>query len=208
VLEGRILYDKYSEEWMVEMLRTYDHKRKQPVFEINKIWYRDDPLYYDILPGYTEHRLLMGLPIESKIFGYVKNTVPTTKSVHLTDGGSNWLNAVIQIKKRLEGEPKNAILTAFSAHPSLKTAIVVDDDINPEDPTQVEYAISTRAQADKDILIITNVKGSSLDPSSDQNNLLTTKLGIDATISLLKDKERFEIAKIPGIENIDLDNFI
>lgn len=208
VLEGRILYDKYSEEWMVEMLRTYDHKRKQPVFEINKIWYRNDPLYYDILPGYTEHRLLMGLPIESKIFGYVKNTVPTTKAVHLTDGGSNWLNAVIQIKKRLEGEPKNAILTAFSAHPSLKTAIVVDDDIDPEDPVQVEYAISTRAQADKDILIITNVKGSSLDPSSDQNNLLTTKLGIDATISLLKDKERFEIAKIPGIENIDLNNFI
>jgi UbiD family decarboxylase len=208
VLEGKILYDKYSEEWMVEMLRTYDHKRKQPIFEINKIWYRDDPLYYDILPGYTEHRLLMGLPIESKIFGSVKNTVPTTKSVHLTDGGSNWLNAVIQIRKRLEGEPKNAILTAFSAHPSLKTAIVVDDDINPDDPVEVEYAISTRAQADKDILIITNVKGSSLDPSSDQNNLLTTKLGIDATISLLKDKERFEIAKIPGMENIDIKDFI
>jgi 2,5-furandicarboxylate decarboxylase 1 len=208
VLEGKILHDKFAEEWMVEMLRTYDFKRKQPIFEINKIWYRDDPIYYDILPGYTEHRLLMGLPIESKIFGYVKNTVPTTKSVHLTDGGSNWLNAVIQIKKRLEGEPKNAILTAFSAHPSLKTAIVVDEDINPEDPVEVEYAISTRAQADKDILIVTNAKGSSLDPSSDQINLLTTKLGIDATISLLKDKERFEIAKIPGLETIDIDEFI
>ncbi len=208
VLEGKILHDKFAEEWMVEMLRTYDFKRKQPIFEINKIWYRDDPIYYDILPGYTEHRLLMGLPIESKIFGYVKNTVPTTKSVYLTDGGSNWLNAVIQIKKRLEGEPKNAILTAFSAHPSLKIAIVVDDDINPEDPVEVEYAVSTRTQADKDIIIITNTKGSSLDPSSDQINLLTTKLGIDATASLLKDKERFEIAKIPGLEDIDINEFI
>jgi anhydromevalonate phosphate decarboxylase len=208
VLEGKILHDKFAEEWMVEMLRTYDFKRKQPIFEINKIWYRDDAIYYDILPGYTEHRLLMGLPIESKIFGYVKNTVPTTKSVYLTDGGSNWLNAVIQIKKRLEGEPKNAILTAFSAHPSLKIAIVVDDDINPEDPVEVEYAVSTRAQADKDIIIITNTKGSSLDPSSDQINLLTTKLGIDATVSLLKDKERFEIAKIPGLEDIDINEFI
>ncbi|HEY6536011.1 MAG TPA: UbiD family decarboxylase [Candidatus Nitrosocosmicus sp.] len=207
VLEGKILCDKVAEEWMVEMLRTYDFKRKQPVFEINNIWYRDDPIYYDILPGYTEHRLLMGLPIESKIFGYVKNTVASTKKVHLTDGGSNWLNAVIQIKKRLEGEPKNAILTAFAAHPSLKIAVVVDEDINPEDPVEVEYAISTRAQADKDILIITNAKGSSLDPSSDQINLLTTKLGIDATISLLKDKERFEIAKIPGIEDIDINEY-
>jgi UbiD family decarboxylase len=208
VIEGKILYDKFAEEWMVEMLRTYDFKRKQPIFEINKIWYRNDPIYYDILPGYTEHRLLMGLPIESKIFGSVKNTVPTTKSVHLTDGGSNWLNAIIQIKKRLEGEPKNAILTAFSAHPSLKMAIVVDDDINPEDPTEVEYAISTRVQADKDMVIITNAKGSSLDPSSDQTNLLTTKLGIDATASLLKDRERFEIAKIPGLENIDINEYI
>ena len=208
VIEGKILYDKFAEEWMVEMLRTYDFKRKQPIFEINKIWYRNDPIYYDILPGYTEHRLLMGLPIESKIFGSVKNTVPTTKSVHLTDGGSNWLNAIIQIKKRLEGEPKIAILTAFSAHPSLKMAIVVDDDINPEDPTEVEYAISTRVQADKDMVIITNAKGSSLDPSSDQTNLLTTKLGIDATASLLKDRERFEIAKIPGLENIDINEYI
>lgn len=208
VIEGKILHDETAEEWMVEMLRTYDFKRKQPVIEINKVWYRNDPIYYDILPGFTEHRLLMGLPVESKIHGYVKNTVPTTKKVYLTNGGSNWLNAVIQIKKRLEGEPKNAILTAFAAHPSLKIAIVVDEDINPEDPIQVEYAISTRTQADKDFIIITNTKGSSLDPSSDQKNLLTTKLGIDATISLLKDKERFEIAKIPGVENININDYL
>jgi UbiD family decarboxylase len=208
VIEGKILHDEVAEEWMVEMLRTYDFKRKQPVFEINKIWYRDNPIYYDILPGYTEHRLLMGLPIEAKIFSYVKNTVPSTTMVHLSDGGSNWLTAVVQIKKRLEGEPKNAILTAFAAHPSLKTAIIVDEDINPLNSVEVEYAVSTRTQADKDFLIITNAKGSSLDPSSDQTNLLTTKLGIDATISLLKDKERFEIAKIPGADNIDIKKYV
>ncbi|CAN5851938.1 UbiD family decarboxylase [soil metagenome] len=208
VIEGKILHDEVSEEWMVEMLRTYDFKRKQPVFEINKIWYRDNPIYYDILPGYTEHRLLMGLPIEAKIFSYVKNTVPSTRMVYLSDGGSNWLTAVVQIKKRLEGEPKNAILTAFAAHPSLKTAIIVDEDINPRNPVEVDYAVSTRTQADKDFLIITNAKGSSLDPSSDQTNLLTTKLGIDATISLLKDKERFEIAKIPGADNIDIKKYV
>ena len=208
VIEGKVLHDEVSEEWMVEMLRTYDFKRKQPIFEINKIWYRDNPIYYDILPGYTEHRLLMGLPIEAKIFSYVKNTVPSTRMVYLSDGGSNWLTAVIQIKKRLEGEPKNAILTAFAAHPSLKTAIIVDDDINPWDPVEVDYAVSTRTQADKDFLLITNAKGSSLDPSSDQTNLLTTKLGIDATISLLKDRERFEIAKIPGADNIDIKKYV
>jgi 2,5-furandicarboxylate decarboxylase 1 len=208
VLEGRILTDKTHEEWMVEMLRTYDFKRKQPVFELERIMFRDNAIYHDILPGYAEHRLLMGLPVEAKMYEYIKNVVPTTQSVHLTDGGSNWLSAVIQISKRLEGEPKNALLAAFTAHPSLKMAIVVDDDISPMDPISVEYAIATRCQADRDFIIIPNVKGSSLDPSSDQDNLLTTKVGIDATATIHKSKERFEIAKIPGEENVKLSNYL
>ncbi len=208
LLEGRILADETAEEQMVEMLRTYDIKRKQPVFELDKIYLTSDPIYHDILPGYGEHRLLMGLPIESKIFRRVKDVVPGTRKVHLTDGGSNWLLAVIQIRKRLEGEPKNAIIAAFAGHPSLKIAIVVDYDIDPTNPTEVEYAISTRCQADKDLIAIPNSKGSSLDPSSDQNNLLTTKMGIDATATLLKSKDRFEIAKIPRVEKIRLTDYL
>ncbi|HEX7031906.1 MAG TPA: UbiD family decarboxylase, partial [Nitrososphaera sp.] len=208
VIEGRILKDRTHEEWMVEMLRTYDFKRKQPVLEIEKIRFRDDAIYHDILPGYAEHRLLMGLPVEAKMFDYIKNAVPTTQAVHLTDGGSNWLSAVIQIKKRLEGEPKNAIMAAFSAHPSLKIATVVDADIDPTDPVAVEYAVTTRSQADKDFIIIPNAKGSSLDPSSDQTYLLTAKLGIDATASLLKPREGFEIAKIPGEEKVKLSDYL
>lgn len=208
LLEGRILADETAEEQMVEMLRTYDIKRRQPIFELDKIYLTDDPIYHDILPGYGEHRLLMGLPIESKLFHSVKDVVSGTRAVHLTDGGSNWLVAVIQISKKLEGEPKNAILAAFAGHPSLKIAIVVDDDIDPTNPTEVEYAISTRCQADKDLLIIPNSKGSSLDPSSDQNNLITTKMGIDATATLLKSKDRFEIAKIPGQDKIKLSDYL
>jgi 2,5-furandicarboxylate decarboxylase 1 len=208
ILEGRILNDRTHEEWMVEMLRTYDFRRKQPVFELEKIMFRNNAIYHDILPGYAEHRLLMGLPVEAKMYDYIKNVVPTTQSVHLTDGGSNWLSAVIQIKKRLEGEPKNALLAAFTAHPSLKVAIVVDEDINPTDPIAVEYAIATRCQADRDFIMIPNAKGSSLDPSSDQDNLLTTKLGIDATATILKARERFEIARIPGEEKVDLSDYL
>jgi 2,5-furandicarboxylate decarboxylase 1 len=208
VLEGRILQDKTSEEWMVEMLRTYDIKRQQPIFELDRIKFRNNALFQDILPGYSEHRLLMGLPVEAKLYEGVKNVVASTKTVHLSDGGSNWLTAIIQIHKRLEGESKNALLAAFANHPSLKIAIVVDDDIDSTDAVAVEYAISTRCQADKGLLIIPNAKGSSLDPSSDQVNLLTTKLGIDATVSLLKDKERFEIARIPGEDKMDLSDYV
>jgi UbiD family decarboxylase len=208
VIEGRILKDRFEEEWMVEMLRTYDHKRKQPVFELEAIRYRNNAIYHDILPGYTEHRLLMSMPVEAKVLQGVKNVVPTTRQVCLTDGGCNWLHAVIQIRKRLEGESKNALLAAFAAHPSLKMAIVVDDDIDPTDAEAVEYAIATRFQADRDLIVIPNAKGSSLDPSSDQEKLLTTKVGIDATATLLKPKERFEIGNIPHYENVKLEDYL
>ena len=208
VLEGTILKDVTHEEWMVEMLRTYDLKRQQPVFELKKLWFRDNAIYHDILPGFSEHRLLMGLPIETKMYEAVRNVVPNTLAVHLTEGGSNWLDAVIQIRKRLEGEPKNAIIAAFASHPSLKMATVVDEDIDPRDPVAVDYAISTRCQANSGLVIIANAKGSSLDPSSDQDNMVTTKVGIDATATLLKSKERFEIANIPGSERIDISNYV
>ena len=208
ILEGRILNDVTHEEWMVEMLRTYDFKRQQPVFELDRIRFRDNAIFHDVLPGFAEHRLLMGLPVEAKLLEDVRNSLPNTKAVYLTEGGSGWLSAVIQIKKRLEGETRNAIIAAFSSHRSLKLAIVVDDDIDPTNPVAVEYAISTRCQADRDLVIIPHAKGSSLDPSSDQHNLLTTKLGIDATATLLKAKDRFEIAKIPGETTINLSDYV
>ncbi|MFQ5941092.1 MAG: UbiD family decarboxylase [Nitrososphaerales archaeon] len=208
VLEGSILKDRFEEEWMVEMLRTYDHKRKQPVFELEAIRYRNNAIYHDILPGYAEHRLLMSMPVEAKVLHGVKNVVPTTRQVYLTDGGCNWLHAVIQIRKRLEGESKNALIAAFAAHPSLKMAIVVDDDIDPTDAEAVEYAVATRFQADKDLIVIPNAKGSSLDPSSDQEKLRTTKMGIDATVSLLKPRDRFEIGKIPDYDKVKLEDYL
>jgi 2,5-furandicarboxylate decarboxylase 1 len=79
---------------------------------------------------------------------------------------------------------------------------------NPTDPIAVEYAVATRCQADRDFIIIANTKGSSLDPSSDQDNLLTTKVGIDAIATIFKAKERFEIAKIPGEEKVDLSEYL
>lgn len=208
VLEGRILRERTHKEWMVEMLRTYDFKREQPVFELDRMYYRDDPIFHDILSGYAEHRLLMGMPIEAKLNKNLRQNMPRIRQVVLSDGGCNWLHAIVQISKRKEPDGKRAIHEALKAHRSLKHVIVVDDDINPSNPVEVEYAIATRFQADKDLVIIPKVRGSSLDPSSDQKNLLTTKMGMDATRPLSKRKEGFEIAKIPRSEKIQLKNYL
>jgi UbiD family decarboxylase len=206
VMEGKILADKTHKEWMVEMLRTYDFARQQPVFELEKLYHRNNAIFHDILSGYSEHRLLMGMPIEAKLNRDVKKAVPQTKRVVMTDGGCNWLHAVVQISKKKESDAKRVIEKTFAAHRSLKMVTVVDDDINPSDPVSVEYAMATRFQAGRSLTIIKNVRGSSLDPSSDQKNLLTSKLGIDATKSLSKRQEGFEIAKIPGQDKVSLKN--
>ncbi len=198
VIEGYISREEKDSDCMVEMLGNYDHTRQQPVIKFEEVYSKKDPIYWDVLPGGTEHKWLMGFPVEAKLNKDVKSTVPSVKKVVLTEGGSKWLHAVIQIKKKLEGEPVNAIIAAFAAHPSLKLAIVVDDDIDPSDPVDVERALATRFQASRGLLVIKNAKGSSLDPSSDQEMLLTDKLGIDATIPLRANKERFREAVIPG----------
>jgi len=197
VMEGKILTNRTHKEWMVEMLRTYDHQRKQPVFELEKLYFRNNPIFHDVLSGHSEHRLLMGMPIEAKLNGEIKKTFSQTKQVCLSNGGSNWLHAVVQIKKRTENDAKKIIKKTFQTHRSLKMVTVVDEDIDPTDSQSVEYAMATRFQADRDLVIIKNVRGSSLDPSSNQTKLKTAKMGIDATKSFRKRKEGFEIAKIP-----------
>lgn len=207
VMEGRILYNKTHKEWMVEMLRTFDLQRQQPVFELEDLYYRNNPIFHDVLSGYSEHRLLMGLPIEAKLNLSLKKTFPQTRQVSMTHGGCSWLHAVVQIKKTKESDGKKIIKKTFATHRSLKMVTVVDDDINPSDAESVEYAMATRFQADKDLVIIKKVRGSSLDPSSDQKNLRTAKLGIDATKSFSKRIEGFEIARIPKADKISLNDY-
>ena len=207
VMEGKILRDKTHPEWMVEMLQTYDHRRSQPVFELENLYFRNNPIFHDVLSGYSEHRLLMGMPIESKLNGELKKSFPQTKQVSMTNGGCNWLHAVVQIKKKSDSDPKKIIKKTFESHRSLKQVTIVDQDIDPNSAESVEYAMATRFQADKDLVILKNVRGSSLDPSSNQEKLQTAKMGIDATRSLSKRPEGFELAKIPKIDKVKLEKY-
>lgn len=192
ILEGKISVTETTAEGpFVDLTDTYDIIRDQPIITLNKMYIKkDNPCYHAILPAGFEHKLLQGLPQEPRIYKSVKNAVPTVETVALTEGGCCWLHAVISINKQTEGDGKNAIMAALSAHPSLKHAVVVDTDVDVFDPQDVEYAIATRVKADRDIMIVPNVRGSSLDPVAESDGT-TTKLGVDATKSL-KTIEKFE----------------
>ncbi|ADT83388.1 UbiD family decarboxylase [Thermococcus barophilus] len=193
VFEAKILPELTDEGPFVDITGTYDHIRKQPVVVFEKMYHVDNPIFHVLLPGGYEHYMLMGLPKEPQIYKSVKRVVPKVHGVRLTEGGCMWLHAVVSITKHHDGDGKNAILAAFAGHPSLKHVVVVDEDVNIYDDREVEWAIATRFQADRDLVVIPNARGSSLDPSADKS--LTAKWGIDATKPLDK-KEEFERAKL------------
>jgi len=181
VLEGYIGETRAKEGPFVDITGTYDQIREEPVITLTRMYRRRDAIYHAILPSGAEHKLLMGVPYEPLMFRAVER-VTRVKNVFLTEGGCCYLHAVVQIKKEKEGEPKNAIIAAFAAHPSLKRVVVVDEDIDIFNPDDVEYAIATRVRWNEDVVFISGAKGSSLDPSA--KNGLTTKFGIDATKEL------------------------
>lgn len=183
VFEGRITMDETDEGPFVDITGTYDHVRKQPVIKIDRMMHVDDPVFHLLQPGGNEHFLLMGMPREPVIFRTVRQTVPRTHAVRLTEGGCCWLNGVVSISKNKEGDGVNAIMAAFSGHPSMKHVIIVDKDIDIFDDRQVEWAMATRFQGNR-MLVIPDAAGSSLDPSADGT---TYKVGIDATMPLGKE---------------------
>ena len=204
VLEGKLsVKDEVVEGPFVDVTGTYDVERKQPVVKIVGLLHRRDYLYQALLPSGSEHKLLMGLPREALIWEAVSRVVPKVKAVNLSTGGCGWLHAIISIEKQAEGDGKNALLAAFAAHPSLKHAVVVDSDINVYKISDVEWAIATRFQGSEDLMVIENVRGSTLDSSADQETGLTTKVGVDATRPLTKPKEKFERAEIPVNDRVE-----
>jgi len=178
IFEGRITKDEANEGPFVDITGTLDPVRKQPVVEIDRIYHRDNPIFQMILPGADEHYLMMGMPREPVIQRAVGVAVPEVHGVRLTEGGCCWLHGVVSITKQKQGDSVNAIMAALGAHPSMKMVTIVDNDIDIYDDRDVEWAVATRFQGHKGLVMIENARGSSLDPSADET---TTKVGIDAT---------------------------
>ncbi|MBU0465252.1 MAG: UbiD family decarboxylase [Proteobacteria bacterium] len=198
-IEGRIINDKREYEGPFgDYSGIYDNPpRKNPVIEISAIARRKDVIYHDLLPFTAEHFHLGGLPRETDLLKRIKQAVPGILDIHLTLGGCSRFHAVVKIKKIKESNANHTIVaTLFPTESArdIKVVVVVDDDIDIYSPSDVEWAIATRVQWHKDIVIINKMEGL-LDPSAiantsasmlERTEILTSKIGIDATISLEK----------------------
>ncbi len=193
MLEGYIDPDELAPEGpFFDVLKTYDSVRAQPVFTVERLYRKKSAMFHVIYPGGIEHQLLMGLPKEAKIREAAQAVVPRVKDVYLTPAGGTWLHAAISISKQRDGDAKNVIMAAFGAHPSLKHVLIVDEDIDVYDPSQLEWALATRFRADRGLLIINKATGSTLDPSATLDGE-TTKVGIDATAPI-REKDKYKRA--------------
>ncbi|MCA9930337.1 MAG: UbiD family decarboxylase [Anaerolineales bacterium] len=193
VLEGRITKRMVSEGPFMDLTETMDMTRQQPVIEIDLMTHRRNPIFHALLPGGLEHKMLMGMPREPTIFAEV-NKVTRCTGAAITPGGASWLHAVVQIEKQGPEDGIRAIEAAFKGHGSLKHVWVVDTDVDIYDPMQVEWALATRFQADKDLIIMEDQPGSSLDPSGIHvpgQKSRTAKMGLDCTIPWGADLTKF-----------------
>jgi UbiD family decarboxylase len=201
VLEGRITARLADEGPFIDLTETWDVVRQQPVVEIDCVTHRRAPIYHALLPGGLEHKLLMGLPREPTIYQAVAK-VADCRGVSITPGGMSWLHAVVQINKQDPDDGRRAIDAAFRGHGSLKHVVVVDDDVDLFDPMAVEWAIATRFQADRDLVVLTDQPSSSLDPSARQvpgQKARSAKMGLDATIPWIDHAgRRLEVAERNG----------
>jgi 2,5-furandicarboxylate decarboxylase 1 len=203
VIEGRILPKVREPEGPFgEFPQYYGPRADREVIQVDAITHRRNPIFHTITGGGIEHLLLGGIPREATLLEHLQRSFPSVRDVRLTRGGTCRYHLAVKIDKRSQGEPKNIIMGAFGGHYDIKQVVVVDMDVNIDDEREIEWAVATRFQADRDLVVVSGAQGSKLDPSSD--NGISAKMGIDATKPLSTDAMEFKRIHVKGVETIDL----
>jgi 2,5-furandicarboxylate decarboxylase 1 len=194
VLEGEILAGVREPEGPFGEFTGYSSLRStQHVFVAHTIYHRKDPFYQSICAGLSgEHNTLLALPREADMMQMLSRTIPGLRAVHVPLSGCGLFHAYISMKKTAEGQGKQAILTALGIDHCLKLVVVVDEDVNVFNEAEVLWALSTRFQADRDLVMVPGAMGVILDPSAADNGL-TCRMGMDATKPMQEKAIRLQV---------------
>jgi 2,5-furandicarboxylate decarboxylase 1 len=211
VLEAEILPTGWTwpEGRFGEFTRLMGGLHWNPLVRIKAISMRKDAIYYALHMPW-ENTWLAAPTRYAAIRQALRTAGVQVHDINVTLGGCAFWHAVISIKKQ-PGEGKNALLAALSVM-DLKHVVVVDDDIDVQNPMDVEWAIATRVQGDRDIIIVPEARAKPLDPS-----LMPTpvgvvptgaKVGIDATIGEGIPHERFERITYAYADRAKIDDYV
>jgi 2,5-furandicarboxylate decarboxylase 1 len=204
VIEGRILPKiREPEGPFGEFPQYYGPRANREVIQVDAVTHRKNAIFHTIVGGGAEHLVLGEVPREATLLAHLQRSFPNVLDVRLPRGGTCRYHLVVKIDKKSNGEPKNVIMGAFGGHYDVKQVVVVDQDVNIDDPVEIEWAIATRFQADRDLIVVSGAQGSKLDPSSDGG--ISAKMGIDATKPWEAEPSVFKRIHVRGQEDVNLE---
>ncbi len=183
VIEGEILADTHEPEGPFGEFTGYaSYRSTQNVFVAKTIRMRRGAMFHSVVSGMSsDHILVSCITREGEILNALRRTLPNVRAVHVPSSTCGGLMAVISMKKIAPGEPQLAIMGALGAEFYCKIVIVVDEDVDILNLSDVMWAVATRVRAEQDLIFIPGAKGAILDPSSDPESFTVTKVGVDAT---------------------------
>jgi UbiD family decarboxylase len=177
VIEAEILPHERTPEGPFGEFTGYSlGQRQREVVKVRAITHRRDAYFQDISVAHLDHMLLSTIPIEANLYRAVRAMVPSVKAVRVPAP----FTCYVSIEQRIGGQAKNAILAVLGSDLYMKRVVVVDHDVDVFDDRQVNWAIATRSQPDRDLVVVTHARGSDLDPSAREDGS-SGKWGVDAT---------------------------
>jgi UbiD family decarboxylase len=194
VIEGEILPHIREDEGPFGEFTGYTAFRStRHVLQVRAITYRNNALYQSATGGYTpEHITGLSIQREGDVYNALRASVPTIKAVHIPLSGCGIFHAYISLRKTADGQPLQAIMHAMGMDHGLKLVVVVDEDVDVYNETDVLWAMSTRLQAGNGVHVLNRGMGVILDPSATEGGV-SDKLGIDATKPLTGFGERLSL---------------
>jgi 2,5-furandicarboxylate decarboxylase 1 len=170
-----------------EFLGYYGGVKRNPVFHLTAITQRRDALFQTATIGgrsmsRTDTAQLGALRTEVLLQRALEGAVRELRAVYATPASGGNFNVRIALRQRVPGEARNAIATAFGSLANVKNVFVVDPDIDVFSDDQMEWALATRFQADRDIVILSGMRTLPLDPSLDGSRT-GAKAGFDLTVA-------------------------
>jgi UbiD family decarboxylase len=190
-----------------EFAGYYGVMKQNPVFHLTAITMREDALFQVSTIsgpqiGHTDTATLNVLKTEVTLWNALQTAIREPVAVNATGAGAGMFNVRISMRPRVPGEARNAIAAAFGCLGNVKNVFVVNDDIDIFDDGQVEWALATRFQPDRDLVVESGFRTLPLDPS-----LLGARTGSKAGFDLTFPEDRrgvieFTVPAPPAIEGM------
>lgn len=204
VIEAEILPGVREDEApFAEVTGLYGGRDKRWVMRVKAITRRKAPVFHTVLSG-KEVWNAVGFTAEAAIFAAVHGKIPEITSVFLPPGGCGFYEAVVQVKGTRPGLARDVVHETFRAFRSLQRVVVVDSDVDIHDAVDVDWAMTTRFDADTGLFVLPGEEGHPLNPvvklNPDGKGGTVTKIGIDATVPHDGDKAKFERVEFKRVD--------